>query len=229
MSLESVLLNGKCQDSCLRVHRTGLNCRLKELEVVSWRPIPEVQGSIATSRNKNVVSVDGEWGDDVIVSRHVLDENTVWETPLFQIVRRSCSHHIQIGVECKRPDALLVIGQSCLRPPSCYHDIPKSNGAVVRRGDDLRFAGLATYLGHGIGVLCQAVCLNLGSHIPQPSSGISTTVTSLVQRMMDIQSIHCTCVSMVMPNNLVVFDIPACDILVVTTREEVRLMNSYSL
>lgn len=102
-------------------------------------------------------------------------------------------------------------------------DIPKSDGLVVGASDYLGFITLAEDSFYSIRVSTEAMNLCLRPHVPDTSCSISTTRHKDIKLWMKSQRIDAAEMSVIMSDYLILLEIPAQDLLVLTAREQVRM------
>mmetsp|Transcript_8387 Transcript_8387/g.21616 ORF Transcript_8387/g.21616 Transcript_8387/m.21616 type:complete len:206 (+) Transcript_8387:550-1167(+) len=120
-----------------------------------------------------------------------------------------------------RPHALLVVSQR--RPGLRRNQVPKLHSAVVGSRDDLRVGALGQDRTHRAVVARQAVDLSLRPHVPDPAAGIPSPREQDVQRRVEGQGVHAAEVAVVVPDDLVVLQVPALDHLVQPAGKHVRV------
>lgn len=77
-----------------------------------------------------------------------------------------------------------------------------------RAGDDLRIAVLTLDGRDGRGVTAQDVHVRLGPHVPHARDGIATGGDEHVERRMQVERIDAGQVTVILPNDLVDFQVP---------------------
>ncbi len=85
----------------------------------------------------------------------------------------------------------------------------------------LRLDLLALDSRHGVGVALETVDLCLGSHVPHASDRVSAGAHQYVERGMERERVAGAQMTMVVTNDLVGLQVPALDLLVLATREQV--------
>lgn len=214
------------KDARLAVHRAGLDGGLESLEVVPGAPVPEEHGPVVASGHEHTLRVDGHRVNDRIVAVQVLDEVALGAAPLLDVVRRGRREHVQRRMEHNAADALFVIGQRA--HAFTGGQVPQANRRVVASGDDLRVGGLADHAGHRVGVSSQGVNVGLGAHVPDASGGVTTRRHEDIDRGVQGHRVDRRQVAVIMPNDLVVLQIPALDLSILAAAEQVRMPGTHA-
>ena len=116
---------------------------------------------------------------------------------------------------------LFVVSQSLGGGTSA--DIPKSDGLVVGPSNYLGFITLANDSFYGIRVSPKAMNLCLRPHVPNTSCSISSTCHKDIEFRMKSQRIYTAEMTVIMSHHLILLEIPAQDLLILTAREQVRM------
>ena len=101
--------------------------------------------------------------------------------------------------------------------------IPQPDGGVVAAGEDLGVGGLAGDRAHRGGVASQCVDADLGTHIPDTGGGVAAAGHEDVDGRVERQRVDRGQVAVIMPDHLVVLEVPALNLTVLTTGEEVGM------
>ena len=119
----------------------------------------------------------------------------------------------------KGSDATFVLGES-FDALACS-DVPETNHFVVGGCNDLRLITLTDDVFNCVGVTCKDMDLVLGTHVPDSSCGISASSDEEVELRVECECIDTTEVSVVLPDDFVLLQVPALHLLVFATREQV--------
>jgi hypothetical protein len=211
----------RCHDAVFRLQTARLHCGPRRLKVVSRRVIPKVHRPVVSARHEDAVVVDRERVDDGRVPRHALQEASVPGLPLLQTVRRARHERAFEGRFSDGADAFLVLRQR--RDALASHQIPQFHGRIVRSGNDGGMRRLRLHRRDGVIVSRQTVHLFLGAHVPYARDSVATARDEQIQLRVQRQTEYARQVAVVVPNDLVRFQIPALDLLVLARRKEVRV------
>jgi len=217
----SSLIESCSKDSILGLQRTGLDHGLNLLITESTLPVPEIDRPIVCTRCQHVVLVQTQGIDDTVVSAKILHELAFGELPLFDVVGRGRGEGELRGVDGHCPHGLLVVGENC--GAGTLGKVPETDGAVHGTGEDLWVDSLASNGGYRVGVTSEDVDLGLGTYVPDSGSGVSASGDKDVEGGVDGQAVDTGEVTVVVSDDLVVLEIPALDLLVFSTGEEVGI------
>ena len=100
-------------------------------------------------------------------------------------------------------------------------EVVHAHGAVETRADDLRIAFLCFYAGDGARVARQDVDVRPCAHIPDPDDAVPTSRGQDVESRVDREGVYTREMAVVVPDDLVGFQVPAFDHFVLAAGEEV--------
>lgn len=209
------------EDSGFAVHRARLYGGLEALEVVAGAPVPQVHRSVVTAGHQNTFWVDRHAVDDGVVTGQVLNEVPLRASPLLDVVGAGRCEHVQRRVEDDAADALLVVGERA--HALAGGQVPQPHRRVVTAGDDLRIRRLRNDAGDGVCVSDERVDVRLRSHVPNARCRVATGGDEHIQGRVERHAVHRRQVSVIVPNDLVVLEIPALHLPVLAAGEQVRV------
>ena len=103
------------------------------------------------------------------------------------------------------------------------NQVPQFDRRIVTTSNDLRIGCLGENSTHRIVVSCQTVDLMFGPHIPDSSYSIASSRNEQIEGGMESQTKDTTQMSVIMPNNLIGFKVPAFDLFVLSGTKQVGM------
>ena len=208
-------------NAILGIQTSRLSHGLRLLEVVSRGIVPEIHRAIIGRRHEDAIVVHGQGIHNGLVTGQILDESSIASLPLLQSVCCARNKGILKGRHGQGTDTLLVMRQG--RHAFARGQIPQFDGGIVRSGDNLRIGRFGQQRSHRVVVTGQAVDLVLGPHIPHPGHGIATAGHQQVQGGMELEREDAAQMPVIVPHDLIGFQIPALDLLVLAGTEQVGM------
>ena len=113
----------------------------------------------------------------------------------------------------------LVIGECINAPARSY--VPQANHFVMWARNQLRFVTLRNYWLHDVSMARQTVNLRFRPHVPQSDGWVSTACSEQIEGRMEGQGENARQVTVILPNHLVLLQIPTLYLLVLAARKQI--------
>ena len=151
----------------------------------------------------------------------VLHKSTLWALPLLDGVCATASERELGRVGCERSDTLLMVGED--GHGFAGGEIPEADVGIEGACDYLRVRFLALHVSDGGRVARENVDVASRTHVPNSGYTITASCDQKIQCRMNGQCVNTAQMTMIVPNDLVRFQIPTFHHLVLSTREQVRM------
>jgi hypothetical protein len=199
-----------------------LGLALYLLEVVPTLPVPEMHCPVIPTSHHHIIVVYRHTINYRVVPRHIPHEVPIRTLPHLRIIRRGRHKRVLLRVNRQPANRLLVVGQRLDGLP--HADVPQPDLMVVGAGNHLWLEFLAGDSLNNPLVPTEAVDLGLGSDVPDTDRGVAAARDQEIKGGMLRKTVNPTQMPMISPDDLILLQIPAENLLILPAGEEVRVL-----